>query len=99
VPTGTFSPDSGGATFANTFYGLTADGTWTLFFADLSSDTGSHSQLTSWSMGITAVPEPVNVALGIFGGVAVCVIVAHSRPVRDRVKPWRAAATTWIDAV
>jgi hypothetical protein len=25
--------------------------------------------LNSWSLGITAVPEPVNVALGVFGGL------------------------------
>ena len=43
------------------------NGDWTLFFADLSP--GDTSLLNSFSVGITAVPEPVNVALGIFGVV------------------------------
>jgi len=50
------------------FNGSVADGTWTLYFADLSSGGGT-STLDSWSLDITAVPEPVNVALGIFGGL------------------------------
>lgn len=41
------------------------NGNWTLFFADLSA--GDTSTLNSFSVDITAVPEPVNVALGIFG--------------------------------
>lgn len=47
------------------FNGSAADGTWTLYFADLSSGGGA-STLNSWSLGITAVPEPVNAALGVF---------------------------------
>jgi subtilisin-like proprotein convertase family protein len=50
------------------FNGSVADGTWTLFFADEVSGGGT-STLNSWSLGITAVPEPVNVALGVFGGL------------------------------
>ena len=50
-------------------YGSPADGMWTLFFADLSSGGGS-SQLTSWSLDITPVPEPVGTALAVFGGLA-----------------------------
>lgn len=50
------------------FNGSVADGTWTLYFADLSSGGGT-STLNSWSLNIEAVPEPVNVALGIFGGL------------------------------
>jgi subtilisin-like proprotein convertase family protein len=37
-------------------YGSPADGTWTLFFADLSSGAGP-AELNSWSLGITAVPD------------------------------------------
>jgi hypothetical protein len=48
---------------------------------------------------ITAVPEPVNVALGVFGGVFALVLVARSRPVRARFQHWRAAAVKWVDAV
>jgi hypothetical protein len=68
-----------------------------LFIADLSA--GSQSQLDSWSLNISAVPEPVNVALGIFGGVFLVVILATSRPVRNRVHCWRLAVAHWIDAV
>jgi subtilisin-like proprotein convertase family protein len=51
------------ATFNNT----APNGNWTLFFADLSP--GDTSTLNSFSIDITAVPEPVNVALVIFGGL------------------------------
>jgi subtilisin-like proprotein convertase family protein len=43
------------------------NGMWTLFFADLNS--GDTSTLNSFSVDVTAVPEPVNLALGIFGGL------------------------------
>ena len=49
------------------FNGLTPNGTWTLFLADMSG--GGVSTLAGWSLEITAVPEPVTVALGIFGGL------------------------------
>jgi hypothetical protein len=41
---------------------------------------------------VTAVPEPVNIALGIFGGAFLVVILARSRPVRNRIHCWRAAS-------
>ena len=47
--------------------GLDPNGSWTLFFADLSA--GDQTTLTSWSLEITAVPEPVPAALGLFGGL------------------------------
>ena len=79
------------------FNGLDPNGTWTLFFADRSpSDT---STLVGWSLDITTVPEPVNVALGIFGGVFLVAICARNRPVRDRLHRWRVAVVQWIDAV
>ena len=56
---------SAAGTLAN-FNGSAADGTWTLFFADEAAG-GGQPTLTSWSLDITAVPEPVNVALEIFG--------------------------------
>jgi len=52
-------------TLAN-FNGSAADGTWTLFFTD-ESVGGGQATLTGWSLEITAVPEPVNVAMAIFG--------------------------------
>ena len=71
------TPETAGAVFSGTyqaagtlvdFNGRVADGTWTLFFADMSSGGGT-STLNSWSLNIEAVPEPVNVALGIFGAL------------------------------
>ena len=51
------------------FNSLNPNNTWSLFFADTSS--GGEESLTSWSLNITAVPEPASVALGIFAGVFV----------------------------
>jgi hypothetical protein len=48
---------------------------------------------------VNPVPEPVNVALGVFGGVFLVVIVARSRPVRNRVQRCRDAVVQWINAV
>lgn len=48
-------------------YGGNPNGTWTLFFADLSG--GNVSTLNGWSLDITAVPEPVNMAVGIFSAL------------------------------
>lgn len=45
--------------------GSSANGTWTLFFADLSSGGGT-SYLNSWTLNLTVVPEPVLLALGTF---------------------------------
>jgi len=49
-----------------TFNNSSANGNWTLFFADMAPG-GGQAQLTGWSLDITAVPEPINVALAIFG--------------------------------
>jgi hypothetical protein len=79
--TGTFAPDgrsidplspasafdetpSGNA--LSTFNGASANGNWTLFFSDVVTGGGTPA-LTSWSLEISTVPEPVNVALGAFG--------------------------------
>jgi hypothetical protein len=97
VPTGTYSPDSGGLTFAEKFGGKNPNGTWTLFFADLSS--GQQSTLGSWSLNIMAVPEPVNVALGVLAGLFLVVALARNKHVRNRIYQWRVAVTHWIDAV
>jgi len=110
---GTFAPDGrtidslsspsafdSASTTANftTFNGLDPNGGWTLFFADTVKGGGSPT-LTSWSLDITAVPEPVNVALGVFAGAFVVVIVARSRAVRNRFQRARAAVVEWVDAV
>jgi subtilisin-like proprotein convertase family protein len=97
LPTVSYTPDGGSlASFNNS----NPNGNWTIFFADMASGGGtSRSTLVSWSLEITAVPEPVNVALGIFAGVFGIVILARSRPVRNRVQRWRVAAVQWINAV
>lgn len=56
---------------------MSGNGTWTLFFADTSA--GHQSELVSW--GLRVVPEPVNVALGLFG-----VVFAGAAAVRWRLK-------------
>jgi subtilisin-like proprotein convertase family protein len=46
----------------------TANGTWSLFIADIMTDdtgNGNH-QLNSWSLTLAVVPEPVDLALGLF---------------------------------
>jgi subtilisin-like proprotein convertase family protein len=53
------------------FNGGQSYGTWTLFVADV--DSGAQSTLTGWDMEITGVPEPINCALLMFGGIFVCV--------------------------
>jgi hypothetical protein len=65
-----FNPSAGSAGF-QAFNSLSSvSGNWTLFFADLSGGDGANvTTLNSWSLNITAVPEPVNLALGILGGV------------------------------
>ena len=66
VTTGTYNPDNATGSLV-VFNGMTGNGTWKLFLADLSG--GNQSTVVSWELdlGITAVPEPVNVALGFFG--------------------------------
>lgn len=48
----------------NNFAGQSAAGNWTLFIADV--DGGGTSTLNSWQLEITQVPEPTNIALGLF---------------------------------
>ena len=54
--------------FLSTFNNTSANGTWTLFVADL--DGGFQSTVSSWTLAVTGVPEPsVNAAFGIFCGI------------------------------
>lgn len=63
------SPTSSGATMDSAdrtallsgFNGLNPNGTWTLFVADRSS--GGLTEITTWGLEITAVPEPHEYAL------------------------------------
>jgi hypothetical protein len=78
--TGTWAPESG-VNF-NTFQNGSPAGDWMLYVTDnQSGDTGT---LASWSLSLDvmpmdAVPEPVNVALVIFGGMAGILALARAR--------------------
>lgn len=52
----------------SSFNGLNADGTWTLFVADLES--GAQHRVSDWSMDITGVPEPGTASLLALGTLA-----------------------------
>jgi hypothetical protein len=75
-----------------------ADGTYTLA-GNISGWQNFYVTISFGGTTIAPVPEPVNVALGIFGGIFLVVILARSRSVRNRVHCWRVAAAHWIDAV
>jgi len=45
--------------------GIDPNGTWTLYFSDTITG-GGNSTLNGWSLDLTAVPEPTNVALLMF---------------------------------
>jgi len=67
VVSGTYQPDGtvSPANSLSSFNGLDPNGSWTLFLNDTSF--GDESQVLGWGLEITAVPEPVTVALGVFG--------------------------------
>ena len=48
------------------FTGSNPHDNWTLFLSNASG--ANDNQLTGWSLNITAVPEPIDLALEIFGG-------------------------------
>jgi hypothetical protein len=69
--TGTYLTDGGNT--LNVFNGQTANGTWTLFLADLSG--GDTSTLVSWGLDISVVPEPITWALLAFGTLMAALLV------------------------
>jgi hypothetical protein len=76
VTTGTgqnYTPDGNATALNAAFGGHSANGTWTLFLADMSG--GDTSQLVSWGLDISVVPEPITYALMIFGSVVMTVAV------------------------
>ncbi len=77
-----FSPTGGSLTLDGTFQNLDPDGTWTLFFADVSAG-GGQATLNGWSLNITTVPEPVSAALVCFAGVILLVTLLRSRRLRQ----------------
>lgn len=79
------------------FYGQNPNSQWTLNLWDNNVSFGNT--LAGSSLEITAVPEPVNVALGIFGGLFGGVLLVQIRPVRNRLHRCRVAFVQWVDAV
>lgn len=82
---GTYDVTFTGTAIDNTgLNGLSPNGIWVL---DIWNNGLSGNTLASWSLDVTAVPEPVNVALGVFGLLFAVVIVARRRarkPVASR---------------
>jgi hypothetical protein len=76
IPTGIWQPDSAN-TLDGTFGGMTANGTWTLFLADLDGGGGT-STLESWGLEInvaSAVPEPSE--SGLIAGLGALLALAY----------------------
>ena len=59
-----FSTTTFGSALSTAFNNQNPNSTWTMFFADTSA--GGQTTLNGWSLDITAVPEPVTLALGCF---------------------------------
>lgn len=81
TPSQSYLPDSG--TLGN--FSGNPNGNWTIFFADLSGGDPTSSTLGGWSLEVTAVPEPVNVALALFAGLAIAfkLILRRRQSARD----------------
>jgi hypothetical protein len=63
----------------NTLNGSNPNGTWTLVFSDWVT-SGDPSTLASWSLNLTVIPEPTNVALAVLGALAAgCRLIAWRR--------------------
>jgi len=58
--------------------GIDPNGTWTLYFSDTIAG-GGNATLNGWSLDMTSVPEPVNVALGMFAVFALGASVIRRR--------------------
>ena len=67
--------DAAGTIKLDAFNGPNAGDNWTLVFADVAAGGGAPT-VVSWGLDIEAVPEPVNVALGVFAG-AVLLVGGH----------------------
>ncbi|HEX9046877.1 MAG TPA: hypothetical protein VF988_07605 [Verrucomicrobiae bacterium] len=63
---GTSYPTYNAAVDFSGLTGINPNGVWTIYFSDTISG-GGDSTLAGWSLNISSVPEPVNVALGSFG--------------------------------
>jgi hypothetical protein len=72
---GAWAPQ-GGVNFSS-FQNISPTGDWILYVTDNAS--GEQGVLSGWSLNLDVVPEPVNVALGIFGGMMGILAFARSR--------------------
>ena len=82
-------------------YGQDPNQVWHLFLEDTAGPGGtgiSGNTLTGWSLDITAVPEPVNVALGIFAGVFVVGGLSRTERARNLFGRCRVGVNHWLDA-
>ena len=91
---GTFQPDARPADpatvtdesprsrFLATFTGIDPNGLWTLFIADLSA--GDTATLESWSLAITAVPEPSTALFAALGSAPL--LLLRRRTIRHRCR-------------
>jgi hypothetical protein len=82
--TGTYNP-AGGSTAFQSYNGMNPNGGWVLFISDLSGGDPSQSVLNSWSLTLDVVPEPVNVALGVFGMLFAVIVMVSRRAKRCRM--------------
>ena len=83
-----FSATGGSITLADPKYGfggLDANGMWTLYFADVVAG-GGNATLMGWSLDISTVPEPVNLALRVSAGGALVVAALRSHRLRKLLR-------------
>lgn len=84
--------DAAGSTNLMVFNGYDPNGGWTIFFGDVVS--GQQATLKGWSLELTPVPEPVNVALGLFGVAFGCVGVRRRRLRKRFANIWKSFSRT-----
>jgi hypothetical protein len=83
------------------FTGYNPNTLWGLSLWD-TGNSGIENSLVSWRLevaGVTPVPEPVNAALAIFGGLAGPVLAFRWRSARQGFHRSRVALHMWMDAV
>jgi hypothetical protein len=103
VTSGTFNlPAAGGTSTITPSVGVTFSSALTIRLLGTAHDNGHVGDLAFDDVhvgGVSPVPEPVNVALGIFSGVFLVITVARSRSVRDRFQCSWVGVNQWLDAV
>jgi hypothetical protein len=99
----TFTPGNTGVNFDFTDFDTANNQAVTIRFYGWGANSSGQGEMNFDNVAVfgnvNPVPEPVNVALGIFGGVFLVVVVARSQPVRNRVQRCRAAFVVWVNAV